>query len=116
MKPKSLLRLHFFSTGLAMTKKAFECENITEIRVEIDAIDKQIVGLIGLRFEYVKAASKFKTSETAVKTPERFKAMLEKRRDWASEEGLNPDEIAKLFRDLVTHFIEEEMKHWKNSD
>jgi isochorismate pyruvate lyase len=98
-----------------MNRKAFECENISEVRLEIDAIDKEIVGLIGQRFEYVKAASKFKTSETSVKAPERFKAMLALRRVWASEEGLNADAIEKLFNDLVTHFIEEEMKHWKNA-
>jgi isochorismate pyruvate lyase len=97
-----------------MTKKAFECENISEVRLEIDAIDREIVGLIGWRFEYVKAASKFKTSEASVKAPERFKAMLAQRRVWASEEGLNVAAIEKLFSDLVTHFIEEEIKHWKN--
>jgi isochorismate pyruvate lyase len=98
-----------------MTKSAANCENIAEIRTEIDAIDREIVGLIGRRFEYVKAASKLKTSETSVKAPERFKAMLAQRRVWASEEGLNADAIEKLFNDLVTHFIEEEMKHWKNA-
>jgi isochorismate pyruvate lyase len=97
-----------------MNRKAFECGNISEVRLEIDAIDREIVSLIRRRFEYVKAASKFKTSETSVKAPERFKAMLEQRRVWASEEGLNADAIEKLFNDLVTHFIEEEMKHWKN--
>jgi isochorismate pyruvate lyase len=98
-----------------MTKSANNCENIAEIGTEIDAIDREIVGLIGRRFEYVKAASKFKTSETSVKAPKRFKAMLAQRRVWASEEGLNPDAIEKLFSDMVTHFIEEEMKHWKNA-
>lgn len=96
-------------------KKAIECENISEIRTEIDALDRQIVGLIGQRFEYVKVASKFKTSENSVKAPERFEAMLAQRRDWAIEEGLNPDAIERLFKDLVTHFIEEEMKHWKEN-
>jgi isochorismate pyruvate lyase len=98
-----------------MTKKAFECENISEIRLEIDALDREIVGLIGQRFEYVKAASKFKTSATSVKAPERFEAMLAQRRDWAIEEGLNPDAIERLFNNLVTHFIEEEMRHWKEN-
>jgi isochorismate pyruvate lyase len=99
-----------------MTKSAANCENIAEIRTEIDAIDREIVSLIGRRFDYVKAASKFKTSETSVKAPERFKAMLAQRRVWASEEGLNADAIEELFNDLVTHFIEEEMQHWKNAD
>jgi isochorismate pyruvate lyase len=34
--------------------------------------------------------------------------MLEQCRTSANNEGLNPDAIEKLFRDLVDHFIEEE--------
>ncbi len=96
-------------------KKATECENMSEIRTEIDTLDRQIVHLIGQRFEYVKTASKFKTSKTSVKAPERFKEMLITRREWAIEEGLSPDAIEKLYSDLVKHFIEEEMKHWKQT-
>ncbi|MBD2105294.1 isochorismate lyase [Leptolyngbya sp. FACHB-261] len=92
-----------------------ECENMTDIRAEIDQLDRQIIALLGQRFAYVKAASKFKTSETSVKAPERFQAMLEQRRVWAEAEGLNADAIEKLYRDLVSHFIDEEMKHWQQS-
>lgn len=90
-----------------------ECLNMQDIRVEIDAIDRQIINAFANRFEYVKAASKFKTSETSVKAPERFKAMLQQRRIWAEEEGLNPDVIEKLYQDLVNYFIQEELKHWQ---
>ena len=89
-----------------------ECLKMQDIRAEIDAIDRQIINAFGNRFEYVKAASKFKTSETSVKAPERFKSMLQQRRIWA-EEGLNPDVIGKLYQDLVNYFIEEELKHWQ---
>ncbi|MBW4636941.1 MAG: isochorismate lyase [Gloeocapsa sp. UFS-A4-WI-NPMV-4B04] len=90
-----------------------ECLNMQDIRAEIDAIDRQIINAFAKRFEYVKAASKFKTSETSVKAPERFKSMLQQRRIWAEEEGLNPDVIEKLYQDLVNYFIEEELKHWQ---
>ena len=90
-----------------------DCRNMDDIRVEIDNMDKAIVALLGQRFEYVKAAAKFKTSETSVRAPERFKTMLAKRREWAEQEGLNPDAIEKMFRDLVNHFINEEMEKWK---
>ncbi len=90
-----------------------DCENMAEIRAEIDQLDRQVIALLGRRFAYVKAASKFKTSETSVKAPERFQSMLQQRRVWAEEEGLNPHAIEKLYQDLVNHFIEEEMKHWK---
>lgn len=90
-----------------------ECENMADIRAEIDQLDRQVIALVGQRFAYVKAASKFKTSETSVRAPERFEAMLQQRRAWAEEEGLNADTIKKMYRDLVNHFIEEEMKHWR---
>ena len=91
-----------------------QCDNMEDIRAEIDTLDLQVITLLGQRFLYVQAASKFKTSETTVRAPERFKAMLEQRRVWAEQQGLNADAIEKMYRDLVTHFIEEELKHWKN--
>ncbi|MFN3848853.1 MAG: isochorismate lyase [Spirosomataceae bacterium] len=99
-----------------MIKTPEECQDMNDIRLEIDDLDKQIIGLIGKRFGYVKAAAKFKTSATAVAAPERFKAMLIKRREWAIENGLSPDAIEKLYTDLVNHFIEEEMKHWQGTN
>lgn len=94
-------------------KKPDECLNMQDIRTEIDAIDRQVIQLLGKRFEYVKAAAPFKTSETGVKAPDRFKAMLLQRREWAMAAGLSPDAIEKMYFDLVTHFIEEELNHWK---
>lgn len=91
-----------------------ECFNIQEIRDCIDEIDKQIIYDLGKRFAYVKAAAKFKTTEDSVKAPERFNSMLQSRRVWAEEVGLNPDVIEKLYRDLVSYFINEELKHWQD--
>ncbi|MGN8273722.1 isochorismate lyase [Pseudomonas sp. SMV71] len=89
-----------------------QCTNMEDIRGEIDALDKAVIKLLGKRFQYVLAASKFKTSATSVRAPERFKAMLATRREWAEAEGLNPDAVEKMYSDLVNHFIAEEMKHW----
>ena len=94
-------------------KKPEECMDMQEIRKEIDTIDKSIIELLGNRFEYVKAASKFKTDETAVKAPERFAAMLVQRRKWAEENGLSADVIEEMYRRLVNYFIDEELKHWQ---
>ena len=90
-----------------------ECENMTEIRTAIDQLDRQVITLLGQRFAYVKAASKFKTSEVSVRANERLETMLQQRRVWSEAAGLEPDVIEKLYRDLVNYFIEEEMKHWK---
>jgi len=90
------------------------CSGMEDIRIEIDNMDQNIIAILGKRFEYVKAASKFKTSETSVRAPERFKSMFEQRRIWAESEGLNPDAIEKMYRDLVNHFINEEMSKWQS--
>jgi isochorismate pyruvate lyase len=91
-----------------------ECSDMGQIRAEIDIIDREVIALLGQRFQYVLAASKFKTSPTAVRAPERFAAMLAQRRAWAEQEGLDPDAIERLYRDLVEHFIERELAHWRN--
>jgi isochorismate pyruvate lyase len=67
-------------------KTPHQCHNMLEIRAEIDLIDQEVIRLLGRRFEYVKAATHFKTSENTVKAPERFKTMLAQRRKWAEEE------------------------------
>lgn len=87
------------------------CENMDEIRAEIDALDREIIRLLGARFGYVKAAAKFKTDAAGVRAPERFAAMLEARRAWALEENLSPDAVEKMYRDLVEYFIAEEAQH-----
>lgn len=93
-----------------------QCESMVDIRTEIDRLDRQVVALLGQRFAYVKAASKFKTSETTVRAPERLQAMLKQRRIWAEEVGLNADVIEKMYQDLVNYFINEEMNQWKQSE
>lgn len=91
-----------------------ECQNMTDIRLEIDQLDRQVISLLGQRFTYVKAAAKFKTDAASVKAPERFQSMLQQRRTWAEAAGLNPDAIEKMYIDLVNHFIEIEMKDWQS--
>jgi isochorismate pyruvate lyase len=89
------------------------CRGLEDIRSEIDYLDRAVIALLGKRFKYVLAASKFKTSEASVRASERFEAMLAQRRTWAEAEGLSPETIEKMYRDLVGHFIDEEMKRWK---
>jgi isochorismate pyruvate lyase len=92
-----------------------QCDNLADIRIEIDRRDRQIVALLGERLNYVRAASQFKTSEASVRAVERVRNILEQRRQWASEEGLDPEVIEKMYRDLLTFFIEEEMNDWKST-
>ena len=94
-------------------KSPNECRDMRDIRAEIDRIDREVIALLGQRFQYVKAAAPFKTSSVTVRALERFQAVLEQRRHWAQEEGLAPDIIENMYRDLVNYFIDEELKSWK---
>ena len=95
-------------------KNPDECANIQEVREEIDIIDREVIDALSKRFQYVIAAARFKTSEASVRSPDRFEAMLQQRREWAQESGLNPDVVENVYRDLVNYYIEEELKHYKS--
>jgi isochorismate pyruvate lyase len=96
-------------------KKAEDCASLAEVRAEIDRIDERVVALVAERERYVRAAARFKTSESAVAAPERQAAMLEVRRQWAERDGVDPDLIERLYRDLMAYFISREMDHWKKA-
>jgi isochorismate pyruvate lyase len=94
------------------SKRPNECRSLADIRAEIDRIDRAIIHAIGERKQYVLAAAAFKASTAEIAAPERLAVMIKARRHWASEEGIDPDVIEKLYRDLVNHFIAEEQAHW----
>lgn len=81
----------------------------------MDAIDRNIIALLKERVEYVKAASKFKTSAAAVAAPDRVQKVLDTRRDWAVEAGLDGEVVRDLYRAIVTYCVGEEKKHWEKS-
>lgn len=94
---------------------AHDCQDMTDIRAAIDHLDSQVIKVLGQRFEYVKAAAKFKTDAHSVQAPERLKKMLQQRRQWSEAAGLDPDVIEQLYRGLVQYFIDAELDHWHSS-
>jgi len=89
------------------------CGSLADIRAQIDRIDQQIIALIAERAAYVKAAARFKTSETAVRADDRYQAMLQQRRQWAHALDLDADVVEQLYRSLVDHFIAQELQQWR---
>ena len=86
------------------------CDTIEDVRVEIDAIDQEIVRLLGLRFAFAKAIVRFKSNPSEVVAQKRYDLVIAKRRSMAVANGLDPDIIEKIYRILMNHFIEEEME------
>jgi isochorismate pyruvate lyase len=96
-------------------KRPGNCESIEDVRRGIDALDREIIQLIGRRAGYVEATTRFKTGEQSFRAPERERTMLEARRRWAEENGLDPGVIEILYRDLVSYFVDREMDEWRKT-
>ncbi|WP_375233328.1 chorismate mutase, partial [Pseudomonas syringae group genomosp. 3] len=45
--------------------------------------------------------------------PDRVRAMLEERRQWANDAGLPVDETEDFFKDLIHWFINQQITHWR---
>lgn len=86
------------------------CNNIEEVRNNIDRIDKEIVKLLSERSNYVKQAAHFKKTTDDVKAPARVEAVINKVRTLAIENNVNPDLIERIYRTMIDCFINLEMK------
>lgn len=93
-----------------------ECKSIEDVRQNIDAIDAEIMRLFGLRFEFVKEVVKYKKNdEASIIAADRRAYVLQKRREMALQNNLNPDVFENLYANLIEHFIEEELKIVKSN-
>ncbi len=92
---------------------AKDCQNMEDVRAQIDSIDNELISLISKRATYVNKAAQFKKSELDVKAPLRVENMLKQRRIWAEEKNINPEFIQNLFSNMVEFFINKEMSEWK---
>ena len=88
-----------------------ECTDITEVRHEIDTIDAEIIGLLSARLGYVREVVKYKEkTASGIEATDRRKAVIDSRRKWAQDAGINPDIIEHIYNTLIDYFIEEEKK------
>ena len=94
-------------------KNPADCSNIDEIRNEIDAIDRNIINLLGERLLFIKAIVRFKKNKEDVMARKRYVQVLEQRRKWAAERGIDPDIVEKAYRTLMDYFIDEQKKIMK---
>jgi isochorismate pyruvate lyase len=84
-------------------KETQDCKDIFDIRDAVNEYDRQIIELLGKRTKYVHEAVRFKKSEDDVRRPGHIPALIEQRRTWAAEYGVDPDFVAKIYQTLVDH-------------
>ena len=86
-----------------------DCRDMSEVRAEIDRVDKALVDIIAERFGYVERAWQIKLAEkAAANVPWRNQQVFDKVRARAAEKGLPPDLIEALWRQMVGWFIQYE--------
>lgn len=102
--------MSFKGMDLNLQKTPAECIKKEEVRDEIDRIDKAIIELFALRFEYVKAIVQFKQDKDAVVAQDRKDHVIAQRGEWANALGLDAQTFADMFRLLVDSNIQKELE------
>ena len=91
------------------TKAPQECDNMDDVRAEIDRLDDALVKLLAERFGYVERAWQIKQrTAAAANVPWRNQQVFDKVRAHAERAGLPPDLVEALWRQMVGWFIQYE--------
>lgn len=85
-------------------------ERIDELRVSIDALDRQIIALLAQRTSVVRELTEFKNDEETVRSPGRVAQVIEKVRRLAVEEGMPPGIAESVYRTLITELTDLQME------
>lgn len=88
---------------------AVNCDSLDQVRGHIDALDRQIVGLLAERGAYVSQAARFKKDSDAVRAPQRVEQVINKVRHLADELGANPEVAEAVYRAMIAGFIQQEL-------
>lgn len=91
------------------TVDAERTPTITEVRAQIDDLDRRIVDLIAERQRWVVRAGSLKSDESAVRAPARVEQVIEKVRELARTANASPDVVEGAYRALIAGFIDLEL-------
>lgn len=90
--------------------KKEKCESLEQVRENIDQLDQQLIDLIATRQFYVDQAVRFKRTTEDAQSPERVQQVIDKVRQKAFEVGTDPDLVERIYREMIQHFIQRELK------
>lgn len=86
------------------------CADMTELRTEIDRLDRQLVELLAVRSGYVARAAELKKARSAIVDEARIEQIIDKVRGYASGHNADPDVIEAIYRAMIAAFIAFEEK------
>jgi isochorismate pyruvate lyase len=89
-------------------RKPHECNDMSEVRDEIDRIDASLVDLIAERFGFVDRAWQLKKNPGDAYVPWRIQQVIDKVKVRAGEKGLPPELTEALWRQMIGWFVQYE--------
>ena len=89
-----------------------DCRTMTEVRAEVDALDRELVALLARRFAYMRAAARIKPERVAVRDEARKAAVIAAAQAEAQRLGAPDERIAALWEVLVESSITYEFEQW----
>lgn len=104
-----MLRLAATHAGSRHVKK---CQNMTELRAEIDRVDRLIVPLLLERIGLIAQAGHIKTDRDTVRDEWRIEDVVSKAKAEAEKSGGNLDYIETIYRHLIEYSINHEFGVW----
>lgn len=85
------------------------CKNMTELRVEIDALDRELVAMLALRLTYIDRAAEIKARDgLPANIPARVEDVVAKVSEHARDVGLAPALAETLWREMIGFSIARE--------
>lgn len=85
--------------------RAEECQSMSDVRHEIDRIDRLLVELLAERQTYVARAAILKPTRDIVRDPARIEDVVEKVKTAATAAGLSTDIAEPVWRTMIDQFI-----------
>ena len=85
---------------------------MTNVRAGVDAVDQELIELLGRRFAYMDAAARIKTERNTVRDETRKAQVISNAQAAARECGIPVDAIAAIWDLLVEASIDYELKAW----
>ncbi len=90
------------------------CNDMSDVRRNIDRLDQEIVTLLAERAGYVAQAARIKSCADTVRIPERIEQVISNVKRLAIEHGLDPAITEAAYRPMVDAYIDFEMAEYEN--
>ncbi|MEM9501849.1 MAG: chorismate mutase [Pseudomonadota bacterium] len=95
-----------------MPKSPEDCETMIDVRVGVDATDRELVALLDRRFGYMRAAARIKPSRDAVRDEKRKAHVIREAVKDAEARGIPGQVVSDLWERLVEASIAYEFEKW----